>query len=376
MKGIFIYGIIWAGMLLHPVAALPQAAHPAHKGQVRIVADSLSLQGDSLHVELDIELSGQVVPSNNSLILTPVVRLGSQTRELPEVIVNGAMRDRMYRRSAAMSSAQYRFIAPPYAVVRTGKGVQTSIPYRITVRYEPWMETASLKLKEEIFGCAGDNLLVTVETLARFQFVKEEPVPAPPPPPAEATPAPAEVPEPPKILQKEGVAYLDFPVGQWRVLRNYRHNAAELDRIDATFDSITRDEHGVIRAICITGYASIEGTYALNEKLSENRAEAFRDYLSERFGYKPGLYRLDWKGEDWEGLVRLIENSQMPGKGQALRIIDEVDVFQRREAKLMQLDGGVPYRYMKEHFFPKLRRVGYKILYTLTERATEKADAK
>ena len=73
-------------------------------------------------------------------------------------------------------------------------------------------------------------------------------------------------------------------------------------------------------------------------------------------------------GEGWDELRYLVEGSEMSGKEEILQIIDKVPILKGRELRLMKLDRGVPYRYMREHFFPKLRRAGYiKVYYRKRE---------
>ena len=57
----------------------------------------------------------------------------------------------------------------------------------------------------------------------------------------------------------------------------------------------------------------------------------------------------------------------MPQKEQVLRIIETIDVFDGREKTLMELNGGIPYRWMLKEIFPKLRRVEYQIDYVVKD---------
>lgn len=363
MKRIAICCTILAG-LLFASGVHAQEKHPAYLGEIRVAADSLRSQGDSLPIEINVSVRNVMIRSGNSLVLTPVLESGTKSVELPEIIINGTRRDKMYRRAVAMNR-QNPFPAP-YTVLRANKRSRATIDYRIVLPMESWMMPSTLTFYEKLYECNGKQRLVSKATLATLM---PEPQPAPIqiiPVPIVATPPPVEIPEP-QVFQKEGEAFLDFPVGQWRILRNYRNNATELDRINATLDSVFRNKDATIKAIYLTGYASPEGSYELNEKLSKNRADAFRTYLMERYGYSPGLYHVDWRGEDWSGLTQLIQDSSMPWKESVLEIIRETDVFDGRETKLMNLEGGNPYRYMSQYFFPKLRKVQYKILYTITE---------
>ena len=164
---------------------------------------------------------------------------------------------------------------------------------------------------------------------------------------------------------KEGSAYLDFPLNQTHILPDFRGNQKELDKIRGILDSITSNPDYEITGIYLTGYASPEGSYAQNEVLSRDRTRALRDYLRCRYSFPANLYHVDWRGEDWIGLKRLILLYGMPNEEQVLSIMDNYNVFEGREKRLMDLNNGKPYRYMMKHFFPELRRVDYKITYKI-----------
>ena len=136
-----------------------------------------------------------------------------------------------------------------------------------------------------------------------------------------------------------------------------------MDKIRVTLDSITSNPDYEITGIYLTGYASPEGSYAQNEVLSRDRTRALRNYLLRRYSFPENLYHVDWRGEDWIGLKRLILLYGMPNEEQVLSIMENYSVFEGREKRLMDLNNGKPYRYMMKHFFPELRRVDYKITY-------------
>lgn len=71
-------------------------------------------------------------------------------------------------------------------------------------------------------------------------------------------------------------------------------------------------------------------------------------------------------GENWDGLEELMQqDKEMNYREEALRVIREYSIEKGREAKLMQLAGGAPYRYLLATHFPKLRRSDYEIKYTV-----------
>ena len=54
---------------------------------------------------------------------------------------------------------------------------------------------------------------------------------------------------------------------------------------------------------------------------------------------------MGWTGEG-------VDTIDFEYKDEALNIINDIPVEKGREAKLMQLRGGVPYRYMLKYIFP------------------------
>ena len=166
---------------------------------------------------------------------------------------------------------------------------------------------------------------------------------------------------------RQGKAYLDFQVGRSVILPNYRCNSEELLKIDDVIRDMMRNPDATIQGVYIEGYASPEGTYATNDRLSKARAEALKSYILQKFKVPGKLFKVSHVGEDWDGLVELVKASQMPQKEQVLRIIETIDVFDGREKTLMELNGGIPYRWMLKEIFPKLRRVEYQIDYVVKD---------
>ena len=71
---------------------------------------------------------------------------------------------------------------------------------------------------------------------------------------------------------------------------------------------------------------------------------------------------------NWSELRTMILKSDISYKREVLDIIDHISIKDGRERKLMDLKSGKPYRYIKEHFFPKLRYAGYiKVYYELNK---------
>ena len=70
--------------------------------------------------------------------------------------------------------------------------------------------------------------------------------------------------------------YLSYPQGGWRVESTYGNNSSELARLARFIRTSLSDSLIYVREITLTGYCSIEGSYAHNERLARRRANGFR----------------------------------------------------------------------------------------------------
>lgn len=221
------------------------------------------------------------------------------------------------------------------------------------------MAGATLNLYEDFCGCAGKRQLIAINMFPTALKLEKPIVP-------DTIIQPAPMPAP-MIYTKEGSAFVNFPVSQSRILPGFRDNRSELAKIHATLDELLGNQQARITAVELTGYASPEGPHAFNEKLSQRRAEALATYLKEQYQLPYSIYHISWGGEDWTGLYELVTASDMPEKQRIIDIIEQTGVNDTRIRQFRELDQGKSYRYMNEYYFPKLRRVDYKIYYQTEE---------
>lgn len=323
-------------------------------------------EGDSLRIDIDFDLTGLKLSSRDQLILTPIIKNTQKELALNSVIVNGKIRHKVYLRQMAFGTLEEQDKLGT-EVVRKAKQHPQIVSYSTVVKLEDWMQTAALYLQES--NCPGcgktpniyDRLLANNPTLEiripntpqpMFSFVI---------PPADSI----------KMGNRQGSAYLKFHVSRYAIDPALADNAAELDKIHATLEQLINDKNVSIKKISITGFASIEGNFDFNKHLSEERAKSLQNYIQQRYNLPHSLFNINWGGEDWVGLIALIENGDMEKKQEVLAIINETDIFDGREKQLMELAQGQPYRFMFDKYFPLLRKVDYLIEYTLPEFALE-----
>ena len=89
--------------------------------------------------------------------------------------------------------------------------------------------------------------------------------------------------------------------------------------------------------------------------------------MRERYDLAGVETRVDYEPEDWAGLERRVEATDLADKADILAIIraDEPADWDAREARLKTLNGGESYRYLLKEIYPALRHSDYEVAYTI-----------
>lgn len=116
-----------------------------------------------------------------------------------------------------------------------------------------------------------------------------------------------------------------------------------------------------IDSITIYAWASPEGAYLHNVKLSQRRAKTAKQFLlshsPDSAKLNAGKIKISPLAENWLGLeVMVNENYRRHDRQKVLNILrDKTIGDETRKWRLQQLDGGYTWRYMLRHYMPKLR---------------------
>lgn len=350
---------------------------------IRIVPQRISVENDSLHVQLRMDLNEVRVGRSRAFIFTPqLLGAGKQQVSLPAVVISGSIRDRQDRREAALSLCKECTV--PYLRIRDSRNVSKNITYRISIPYASWMQHAMLLLKQESRECCGNELLAVdtlqcdlglaaVAGIPQLPVVKMKPHPEEAVKPKVVKPEPAAVTRPKSTMVSTSkvasattesvVLYFDYPIGKDDIHPDLKNNRYEIDKIDRLIAPLQRTHFASVKSIRICGYCSPDGNYGDNERLAEARSRFFSIYLRSMYGVPRGLIEVSSVAEDWEGLVDLLMRDNPPYRDAALRVISRYGIFNGREKYLMELQGGSPYKDMLRHFFPKLRRIEVIVRY-------------
>lgn len=363
--------ILWLlplSLLVSPLLYGENLPDKWYKGTIQATAIELQQVGDSLHIQVLYDLDKIKVSSNHSIELIPVLIAANHQLELPEISVKGHSNFQNLKRKLALMNTQerdfYQSEAPYYVVKGYGITEEKQIRYSLVIPFESWMKDARLDIKKEVMGCCKPGKLLSTFPLFGTVTLEQPPVPYHIVPHISYVRPQV---EPVKKREMSCEAFLDFVVSKTIIRPDYMNNPVELEKISSMLAEVRNDTTITIRGISVIGYASPEGSVLFNKQLSEGRAKALVNYLLPRFPFSKELYKVEYGGENWEGLRKMVAESDMAEKDGILHIIDHIPVEinyrtnTSRKKSLMLYKQGNPYRFMLREYYPHLRKAICKI---------------
>lgn len=328
------------------------------QGAVNVEILNLKEEDGTLSASYQANISSRAIETSQSLRFYPMLQAGDSVLILPGATIIGRNKKKVLSRFDKVNTISY---------IPAANKDNTVLKFDVKAPYALWMDSAALVLKQELTGYRNKSTLTTYKLLDQVSLSPRESY-AVNPVVAFIIPQKEE-----KHRQRQGKAYLDFQAGRSVILPNYHRNPEELAKINDAVRDVITNPTATLQGLFIEGYASPEGPYTTNERLSRERAQALKDYIHKRFNLNSNLFRVTSVAEDWDGLVELVKASDISQKDRILEIISTVGIFDGRETQLMKLDGGVPYRLMLKEMFPELRRVEYQIDYDVKDYNTKQA---
>ena len=156
-----------------------------------------------------------------------------------------------------------------------------------------------------------------------------------------------------RIYYRHGYRYVDTSL---------RSNGSVLKNLCAKIEKSLQEE--TLEKVVIYAYTSPDGTNKANTALAARRADSLESWILRNTVLPGKLLEKNSGGIAWDLLREAVFKSEMQYKEEVLRILDNTPVWvfdgnsrvvSSRKKELMDLKGGVPYRYMYEHLFPDLR---------------------
>lgn len=304
----------------------------------------------SMCIRVDRDLKG-----TESIELRPVLTDSTgHSAVLPSIFINGRTQHIAFQRDRRNAKRDL-------VTLRRRNGMEQTIDYLREVAYQPWMRKATLVLEEVACGC-GIPIAYDSHAVATLR--------------SDDTPRLAfRIPEVEEVKtrQESGRAFLAFQLGKSEILDNFRSNATELAKIMQAIDLVRNDSNVTVSHIAIHGYASPDGSLALNEKLSAERTQALKSWVMSKYQFDEALFTTAHTAEDWEGLVNFLRNNNtLEGREEILNIIATVGDLDKREARIRE-EFPSQYRFMLDNWYPFLRHSDYTVGYIVRPFTVEEA---
>ena len=343
-RTIFILAILLGiGNMLKTMAQSTRDITPG----VSIENFNMNREGKYLTVEINLDLNKLNVDANRAVLLTPRLVNGTDSLDLPSVGIYGRRRYYYYVRNGIGS------ISGENETVYRAAGKPDSVAYNNLAEYEDWMDGATLKFHRSDWGCCHEILAEYEGIVGRHReaffpelvFVQ---------PKAEVM----------KSRSLSGSAYIDFPVEQTVIYPDYRRNTVELGKIQATIDSVRNDKDITITSVWLKGFASPESPYKHNTDLAIGRTAALKKHIGQLYHFADNIIQTDYEPEDWAGLRRYVEQSNIDHRTEILVMIDSDMEPDAKEAKIKRTYPE-EYRFMLQNFYPALRHTDYRIDYNI-----------
>lgn len=327
-------------------AIYASAANVEYTPVVENLEMTRSEAGDTLlNISYTIDRSAWKLPSNTEVELTPVVRFGKDSAEvmLPPVILAGRNAYLAHKRNDDLPASADLVRAKGEPLQRTA-----SIPWKSDMRISELAfiaDTRGCRCRKEGKTMLPQTLAMNFDPQPTICIMPQQPT------------------SQPTVRTISKSAFVNYKLGSDHLLSDYGHNAPELAEITATIDSIRDDRNIIVEKVVIHGYASPEGPYKLNTRLSHGRADALREFVDDRYGFGDRMESYITP-EDWTGLRKWVEKSDLADR---TAIIDIIDSKMEDDAKERTLRNRFPAAWdrMMEEAFPALRRADYSIRYKI-----------
>ena len=342
--------------------------------QVTVMAKMRSIPERNGRVVLDfiVTLPKQLLGRSRSVVITPVLHKPDESVPLEDLVIRGGRfsllqeRDywqyetyveRFHPDTVGREAAFNRFVKFPYP---QDARLDSLVEGRSTVTYYYSQEVKTdetskkmlvtlqgqvLAVDDSAYRPPSDTLsyivssmLSFVDTIPRYRIKVVD-----------------------KFVTVEDRNYIQFFVGDTRVVDTLGDNRRQLDKITSLMRRIVEQQEFWVDTITLTAASSPEGAYAFNDRLSQGRAAALKRYLVRRYGRSiDTMLTVRWVAEDWAELTtRIRTDREIVNRDAILELIAREKNPDRREQAIRQ-QFPKEYAYIRSVIYPQLRAVNFR----------------
>ena len=343
--------------------------------QVTVVAKMRSIPERNGRVVLDfiVTLPRQLLGKSRSVVITPILHKPDESVALEDLVIRGGrfslLQERDYWQyetyverfrpdTVGREAAFNRFVKFPYPEdVRLDSLVEgrstVTYYYSQAVKTDETSKNMLVTLQGQVLAVDDSayrlppsdtlsyvvsSMLSFVDTVPRYRIKVID-----------------------KFVTVEDRNYIQFFVGDTRVVDTLGDNRRQLDKISGLMRQIVEQQEFYVDTITLTAASSPEGAYTFNARLSQGRAAALKRYLVRRYGKSiDTILTVRWVAEDWQELTNRIRTDREIGNRDAiLELIAWEKNPDRREQAIRQ-QFPKEYAYIRSVIYPQLRAVNFR----------------
>ena len=343
--------------------------------QVTVVAKMRSIPERNGRVILDfiVTLPRQLLGKSRSVVITPVLHKPDESVPLEDLVIRGGrfslLQERDYWQyetyverfrpdTVGREAAFNRFVKFPYPEdVRLDSLVEgrstVTYYYSQAVKTDETSKKMLITLQGQVLAVDDSayrlppsdtlsyvvsSMLSFVDTVPRYRIKVID-----------------------KFVTVEDRNYIQFFVGDTRVVDTLGDNRRQLDKITGLMRQIVEQQEFYVDTITLTAAASPEGSYAANNILARARAEALKRYLVRRYGRSiDTMLTVRWVAEDWPELTaRIRTDREIVNREAILELIAREKNPDRRE-QIIRQRFPEEYAYIRSVIYPQLRAVNFR----------------
>ena len=343
--------------------------------QVTVVAKMRSIPERNGRVVLDfiVTLPKQLLGKSRSVVITPILHKPDESVALEDLMIRGGrfslLQERDYWQyetyverfrpdTVGREAAFNRFVKFPYPedvrldslvegrstvtyyYSQAVKTDETSKKMLVTLQGQVLAvdDSASRLPPSDTLSYVVSSMLSFVDTVPRYRIKVID-----------------------KFVTVEDRNYIQFFVGDTRVVDTLGDNRRQLDKIAGLMRRIVEQQEFYVDTITLTAASSPEGAYAFNDRLSQGRAAALKRYLVRRYGRSiDTMLTVRWVAEDWAELTnRIRTDREIVNRDAILELIAAEKNPDRRE-QAIRLRFPKEYAYIRSVIYPQLRAVNFR----------------
>lgn len=343
--------------------------------QVTVVAKARTIPERNGHVVLDfiVTLPKQLLGKSRSVVITPILHKPDESVSLEDLVIRGGrfslLQERDYWQyetyverfrpdTVGREAAFNRFVKFPYPEdVRLDSLVEgrstVTYYYSQAVKTDETSKKMLVTLQGQVLAVDDSayrlppsdtlsyvvsSMLSFVDTVPRYRIKVID-----------------------KFVTVEDRNYIQFFVGDTRVVDTLGDNRRQLDKITSLMRQIVEQQEFYVDTITLTAASSPEGAYAFNDRLSQGRAAALKRYLVRRYGRSiDTMLTVRWVAEDWQELTnRIRTDREVVSRDAILELIVAEKNPDRREQAIRQRFPK-EYAYIRSVIYPQLRAVNFR----------------